>query len=760
MNLARLIRFVLFFALVLLLGLLPSAFAEGTRTWEQSKFDDFLRGTPKGVAIRSSGALELAPAFKAISTTPATYIWALAADTNGVVYAATGSPARVYRITPDGQSQVILEPQELQVQTLILDNKTGALFAATNPDGKVYRIDTRPAVEPLKPAVGKPAPAPQPSWTSTVYFDPHTKYIWDLALDPSGNLFVATGDHGEIFRVTSKGEHSVFFKSDEPHIRVLDFDHKGNLIAGSDGSGLVYRISPAGEGFVLYSAPKKEITALAIDNNDNIYAAGVGEKRPVSVPPPAPSSLPMATPAPTANQANLTIGNAPPSQQPVTGTALPAAGFASASGGSEIYRIAPDGSPIRLWTSRDDFVYALAFDSHSRLLAGTGNRGHIFVIGSEDEFTDLAKASASQVTAFAKAPDGGFYVSTSNLGKIFLMSSSPEPQGTYESDVFDARIFSRWGRAEYRGTGNVELFARSGNVDNPDRNWSGWKKIDMLKDGEVMVPSARFIQWKAVLHAGVPAPRVDSVLLNYLPKNVAPDFEDVAVQVGYRYQSQPKTPGIDTSAPPPPIRDRDSIAVKWTVHDDNEDQMTYSVFYRGDGENRWLLLKDGITDKFYSFDASLLPDGGYTVKVVASDTPSHSPGQALSAEKESSRFEVDTTPPQIESLAATMEGGKIRISFQAVDGFSTIKHAEYSVDANDWQFLEPVGQLSDARHEAYDFAASVPGDPPAAGQPAVVQPAATGNTEHVVVVRVYDRYDNMNSAKYVVRAGAHAVAGH
>jgi len=39
------------------------------------------------------------------------------------------------------------------------------------------------------------------------------------------------------------------------------------------------------------------------------------------------------------------------------------------------------------------------------------------------------------------------------------------------------------------------------------------------------------------------------------------------------------------------------------------------------GESRWLLLKDNLTDKFYSFEASLLPDDGYTFKVVASDAP-------------------------------------------------------------------------------------------------------------------------------------------
>src|SRR5512142_2499579 len=94
------------------------AFAEGTRTWEQSRFEQFEKGTAKGVAIRSDGTLELAPAFKPITTTPSTYIWSMAADAQGNVYLATGAPARVYRVTPDGKSIVVFEPQELQVQAL------------------------------------------------------------------------------------------------------------------------------------------------------------------------------------------------------------------------------------------------------------------------------------------------------------------------------------------------------------------------------------------------------------------------------------------------------------------------------------------------------------------------------------------------------------------------------------------------------------------------------------------------------------------
>ena len=74
-------------------GLVGAAFAEGTRTWEQSKFEELTKGTATGVAIRSSGGLELAPAFKSLYATPSTYIWSVASDDAGNVYVATGAPA-------------------------------------------------------------------------------------------------------------------------------------------------------------------------------------------------------------------------------------------------------------------------------------------------------------------------------------------------------------------------------------------------------------------------------------------------------------------------------------------------------------------------------------------------------------------------------------------------------------------------------------------------------------------------------------------
>ena len=179
--------------------------------------------------------------------------------------------------------------------------------------------------------------------------------------------------------------------------------------------------------------------------------------------------------------------------------------------------------------------------------------------------------------------------------------------------------------------------------------------------------------------------------------------------------------------------------MKWNAHDENDDQLVYSVYYRGDGETRWLLLKDNLTDKAYSFDASLLPDGGYTVKVVASDAPSHSPGEALTAAKESRRFEVDTTPPRVENLTAAVEGGA---DSHALPRGRWILHHQAR------RIFRRCGRMEVCR----------------ARRPALgcenrrlrfqgpLEAAKDAAAEHVVVVRVYDKYDNMGAAKTLLKA--------
>jgi hypothetical protein len=144
--------------------------------------------------------------------------------------------------------------------------------------------------------------------------------------------------------------------------------------------------------------------------------------------------------------------------------------------------------------------------------------------------------------------------------------------------------------------------------------------------------------------------------------------------------------------------------------------------------------------------------------VVVSDAPSHSPGDVLTGEAMSDRFELDTTPPVISGLKAGPVApgdckqspcvGKLSIpvSFDARDAASAISHAEYSLDAGPWQYIEPVGGLSDSKEEHYYVAIPLP----AASR---WQDGFQAEQEHLITVRAYDRHENMATAKVIVPAG-------
>jgi hypothetical protein len=196
-------------------------------------------------------------------------------------------------------------------------------------------------------------------------------------------------------------------------------------------------------------------------------------------------------------------------------------------------------------------------------------------------------------------------------------------------------------------------------------------------------------------------------------------------------------------------KDKTAVTVRWMAHDDNGDDLMFAVWYRGVGEANWRLLKDKISEKSYSFDSALLPDGSYALKVVASDAPVHTDAEALTGEKVSEVFVVDTTPPVVSELHLGMtplgvvaKPSLIHVTAEAHDATSPIAHAEYSLDAGSWQYVEPSGKLSDSKTENYAFDVPLPAD-----YSHEKSCAATGNDQHILAMRVYDRYENMSSAK-------------
>jgi hypothetical protein len=726
--------------LLVALGALATGLAVETHFWQHGDRADFESGTLKNLSLRADGRIFLAPEFTEIFDSSTPYLWTLAADSKGNLYTAGGGTgsgtAKVFVIDRAGKSRAFAELDGLEIHSIVLDSKD-VVYAATDPDGKVYKIGSD----------GKPQ----------LFYDPHQKYIWAMAFNSKGDLFVATGDQGEIHRVTPAGAGSVFFKTEETHARSMAFDAQDNLIVGTEPSGLILRISPAGQGFVLYQSPKREITAIAVMPDGAIYASSVGNKTAVvqaAPPPPAPSQVIAGSQG---------VGNA--RITPVTGAPGP-----SLAGGSEVYRINPDGSPRKVWSNAQDVVYAIGFDAGGLPLIGTGNRGKIYRLDSDTVSTLLLDASPTQVTGFGRGPNNGskpgdLFAVTGNIGKVFRIGPGFEKKGSFESPVLDAGAFAYWGRISYRGLGKITISTRSGNRSHPESNWSPWTTLqtetsaaacDSCGAGRTVSPSARFLQYKVDLTPapGQPEPEVSYIEVAYLPKNVAPVVEAIDITPSnYRVPVQSLSITPSTSITLPPIGQKANISssvdnglltvsyakgfegARWLASDENSDSLVYRVEIRGVKESGWKLLKENIKEKNLSWDSSAFPDGEYVLRVTASDSPSNPPDQALTASLVSDPFLIDNTPPQIVNLTGSAaSGNKLEVRFAARDARSTIDRAEYSVNGGDWVFIDPVSRLSDSPEEEYHLLI----DRPNPG-------------EQVIAVRVSDEFDNQAVNKVVIK---------
>src|SRR5260370_37128470 len=152
------------------------------------------------------------------------------------------------------------------------------------------------------------------------------------------------------------------------------------------------------------------------------------------------------------------------------------------------------------------------------------------------------------------------------MGGIYRTGPATEKSGSFESEVLDAGSFAYWGRISYRGSGNVSLFSRSGNLNRPENNWSPWAALqpaangkpicDSCGGGRTTAPSARFLQYKIELasSSSTPAPEVSYVEIAYLPKNVAPIVDEIeATPPNYRFPTPVLSLSPSNSITLPPL---------------------------------------------------------------------------------------------------------------------------------------------------------------------------------------------------------------
>ncbi|MGI8745176.1 MAG: hypothetical protein ACR2NN_21905 [Bryobacteraceae bacterium] len=731
-----------------LLFLLPAAlFSATTTTWEMNTYQDFLRGRFSGVALDRDGKLTLAPRLSTLFSSGQPAVWSIAQANDGSVFLGTGHRGRVYRVDKSGASSLVWSAEQSEVFAVALD-PAGALYAATSPDGKVFRIDNGKATE---------------------VFAPKTKYIWALAFAKDGSLFVGTGDPGNIYRIGKSGQAEEYYESGQSHITSLAFDSHGALLAGSEPNGILYRISAKDKAFVLYDANLPEIRSIVPMPDGTIYAAALGGSlaNRTAQAGAVPASIGSVTA--TAPATSITVTDTPSQAGPEIKPKLDATRQSAAAATqqaaalpsavvevagvdkSALYKINPDNTVETLWSSKDENVYDLVAHANGELVFSTDAQGRIYRLSADRKPALIVQTSEGEATRLIESP-AGLLAATGDMGKLLRLDSITGGSGNYESPVHDAGAVARWGRISWRGT-SARLQTRTGNSVRPDKTWSDWSaSLTDPQKSLVPSPNARYIQWRAELASG--AATLENVAIAYLPQNTPPAVRSINVTTQASSTSPKAAQGTSsTAAYSITVTDTgetsasagtptqtlthlggSQIQITWQADDPDGDRLVYALYFRGEDELQWKLLRTNMFENSLILDSDILADGRYYFRVVASDRPSNPLNYAHEAELVSGPVLIDNTPPVILIGAPRRTNDRVEVTVDAADQTSPLKRCEYSIDAGPWYPVEAADGVTDSPREQFLVAMDR------------LRPG-----EHLLVVRVYDTANNAGLAKLILK---------
>jgi outer membrane protein assembly factor BamB len=186
-------------------------------------------------------------------------------------------------------------------------------------------------------------------------YEAPSSYLWDLAADAQGNVFVAAGPEAKVFRIGADRRKSVLFETEGVEIHAVAVDADGNVYAATSPESRIYKIDPSGASALFYDPRAAYVWDMVFDAVGDLYVATGDEGR--------------------------------------------------------IHRVKPNGDGEVFYETGETHVRSLAFDGQGRLIAGGDPGGLILRIepGAEPTGFVLFQSSRKEITALVAAEDGTVY---------------------------------------------------------------------------------------------------------------------------------------------------------------------------------------------------------------------------------------------------------------------------------------------------------------------------------------------------------------
>ncbi len=685
--------------LLAVICLIPTIlYGVSTAYWELNTKSAFTKGEFNNLVMNPRGEIMLGKKVNRISIDEPS-LWCAVRDKKDNIYFGSGT-GKIYKLNGD-QAQEIFSTGELLVTSLAVSKKN-EIFAATIPNGKIFKIDRS----------GK-------AITFCVLSD---MYVWALAYSHKQNiLYAATGPTGKIYKIDKDGNVTEFYDTKKPNILCLTLDKNDNLYFGTASPGILYRLSADGKPWVLHDFGDSEIKALALHNETLYIAVNSGVK---TLPQEFLDAVRAA--AEKVKKESEDEEKAPKPQEP------PSPKQPKPVVQSAVYSLAPDNKLKLIYRFPNSYLTDIKVTKDGELLVGTDNTGKVFKImpaspaGGPDGVSAIPyDFESEQVLALILDSNGELAMAgTGKPGHVFILEEGSPEKAYYTSKVFDAVFPASWGSLAWQATGSLSFQTRSGNTAEVDETWTDWSE-GLSASGKVTSPSARYLQfrvnWDKDKDAVLSSVSVAYLIQNQPPRIIEVKIEDQALAGG---GENPQSGEI-----PMPLRFT-AKKISWQVQDADNDPLGIRIYYREESEEQWLSVNTDnlIIGNEFLWNTESVPDGKYLFKVEVSDEATNPAGRRLVDEHISAPQLVDNTKPVIKGLEINEK--KLVCRGVAEDSFSYINRIEYALDGGEWHLVPSEDGLFDQAAERFNITLAN-----------VVVGA------HVLVIRTFDALGNMAVAR-------------
>jgi hypothetical protein len=694
--------------------LVPSLiYAVSTAYWEVNTKSAFAQGELENLVMNPEGEVLLGKALNRIPVDESS-LWCSVRDKKGIAYFGSGT-GKVYKLAGTNLQEVF-NTNELLVTSLAVSDKN-ELFAATIPNGKIFKIDQ----------AGK----------GTTFCILANLYIWSLAYSAKQDtLYAATGPAGKIYKIDRAGKATEFYDTRKPNILCLLLDKDQNLYFGTSSPGILYRLTADGKPSVLHDFGDSEIKALALHKEELYLAVNSGVK---ALP---QDFLGAVRAAAEKAQSESECEEKPPQpQQP------PAPKQPKPLVQSSVYSLSPDNRLKLIHNFDNSYLTDLKITAQGEILVGTDNTGKVFRLMADGSYSIPYDVETEQVLTLLMDKKGELeMISSGKPGNVFITGKEAPLTASYISEVFNAGFPAQWGSFNWVTKGALNFQTRSGNTEEPDETWSDWSDLSAVPDlsacvhaqadtaqaeavstpGKVKSPAAKHLQFRVNWDKDKGAV-LSKVSIAYLIQNQPPKILDLKIE------NQPLAGGGEPQhgkAPLPPRLIAKKIS--WQVQDTDNDPLGIRIYYREETETHWILLNPDslIAGNEFLWNTESVPDGKYLIKIEVTDETANPAEKHLTDERISAPQLVDNTKPVIKELQ--LDEKRFICQWTVEDNFSYISRVEYLLDNGEWCLIHPADNLFDQSTERFSLSLGKP----VAGT-------------HVVHFRAFDSLGNMAVARKI-----------